>query len=79
MFGIIPDLGDWDTDKARILDSENDPDWKKTLSHLPPVLGAFLLGLVLGVVRERSQSIIPPIIFHIVAAGTALAAAHFAF
>jgi membrane protease YdiL (CAAX protease family) len=49
------------------------------LSHLQPVLGAFLLGLVLGVVRERSQSIIPPIIFHIIAAGTALAAAHFAF
>ena len=34
--GSIPELGDWDTDKARILDSENHPDWKNTLSHLPP-------------------------------------------
>jgi alpha-amylase len=34
--GSIPELGDWDTDKARILDSENHPDWKKTLSQLPP-------------------------------------------
>ena len=49
------------------------------LAHLQPVLGAFLLGLVLGVVRERSQSIIPPILFHIAAAGTAMVAAHIAF
>jgi hypothetical protein len=45
------------------------------LSYLLPVLGAFLLGLVLGAVRERSLSIIPPIIFHIVAAGAAMLAA----
>jgi membrane protease YdiL (CAAX protease family) len=49
------------------------------LSLLPPVLGAFSLGLVFGLVRERSQSIIPPIIFHIIAAGTVLATTHFAF
>ncbi len=52
---------------------------ERPLSHLRPVLGAFLLGLVLGVVRERSQSIIPPMIFHIVAAATVMVAAHIAF
>lgn len=49
------------------------------LAHLQPASGAFLLGLVLGVVRERSQSIVPPVIFHIVAAGTAMVAALITF
>lgn len=52
---------------------------ERPLSHLQPVFGAFLLGLVLGVVRERSQSIIPPMIFHMIAVGTMLAATHIAF
>jgi membrane protease YdiL (CAAX protease family) len=52
---------------------------ERPLSHLQPVLGAFLLGLVLGMVRERSQSIIPPMIFHIVAAAAVMVAAHIAF
>jgi alpha-amylase len=34
--GSIPELGNWDTDKARILGSKNYPVWKNTLSHLPP-------------------------------------------
>ena len=34
--GSIPELGNWDTDKARILNPENHPDWGSTLSHLPP-------------------------------------------
>jgi hypothetical protein len=34
--GSLPELGDWDTDKARILGSQNYPAWEKTLSHLPP-------------------------------------------
>jgi len=34
--GSIPELGDWDPDKARILSSENHPDWENSLSHLPP-------------------------------------------
>ena len=34
--GSIPELGNWDTDKAKILNPENHPDWGSTLSHLPP-------------------------------------------
>jgi len=49
------------------------------LAHLQPALGAFFLGIVFGVVRERSQSIIPPMIFHIVAAATFMVAAHIGF
>ena len=45
--------------------------WSARCRTCMPVCGAFLLGLVLGVVRERSQSIIPPIIFHMVAIGAA--------
>jgi len=51
----------------------------KPLTHLQPALGAFLFGLVLGITRERSQSIIPPIIFHIVAAAGVLAATTISF
>ena len=42
-----------------------------------PALGALLLGIVLGIVRERSQSILPPLVFHIVAAAAVMATAHF--
>jgi membrane protease YdiL (CAAX protease family) len=52
---------------------------ERPLSHLQPVFGAFILGLVLGIVRERSQSIIPPIIFHMIAVGAMLAVPHIAF
>jgi alpha-amylase len=34
--GSIPELGDWDTDEARILGSKNYPVWEDTLTHLPP-------------------------------------------
>jgi membrane protease YdiL (CAAX protease family) len=49
------------------------------LLYVQPALGAFLLGLLLGIARERSLSIIPPILFHITAAGAVLAAVTFAF
>mgnify|MGYP001829246580 CR=1 FL=1 len=52
---------------------------ERPLSLLQPVFGAFLLGLVLGVVRERSQSIVPPMIFHMIAVGTMLVATHITF
>jgi membrane protease YdiL (CAAX protease family) len=42
-------------------------------THLQPALGAFLLGLVFGFVRERSQSIVAPIIFHMVSVAAVLA------
>jgi hypothetical protein len=29
-------LGEWDTDKAKILNSKNYPDWENTISDLPP-------------------------------------------
>lgn len=47
--------------------------------YLLSTLGAFLTGLVLGVVRERSQSIVAPILFHIMAAATVLAALSLTF
>ena len=46
------------------------------LPALQPVFGALLVGLILGLVRERSQSILPPILFQMAAAATYLAAAH---
>jgi membrane protease YdiL (CAAX protease family) len=55
------------------------PILEHPLAHLQPVFGAFLLGLVLGVVRERSQSIIPPMIFHMIAVAVMLAATHITF
>ena len=33
--GSIPELGNWDTDKARILNPENYPDWGSSLPDLP--------------------------------------------
>jgi len=33
--GNIAELGRWDTDKARILDPKNYPDWEGTISDLP--------------------------------------------
>ncbi len=33
--GSNTELGDWDTDKARILNSKNYPDWENTISDLP--------------------------------------------
>ena len=33
--GSIPELGNWDTDKARILAPNNYPDWDGTISDLP--------------------------------------------
>jgi membrane protease YdiL (CAAX protease family) len=47
------------------------------LMHMKPALGAFLMGIVLGIVRERSQSIIPPIIFHALSAATVMATLHY--
>ena len=46
------------------------------LPVLQPVFGALLMGLILGLVRERSQSILPPILFQMAAAATYLAATH---
>lgn len=43
--------------------------------HLQTAIAAFFLGMILGIVRERSQSILPPIIFHVCAAATVMAAA----
>ncbi len=47
--------------------------WEAPRPYLLSTLGAFLLGLVLGIVRERSQSIVVPILFHTIAAATVLA------
>lgn len=33
--GSIPELGNWDTDKARLLKPNNYPDWDQTISQLP--------------------------------------------
>lgn len=33
--GSVPELGNWDTDKARLLAPNNYPDWDQTLSDLP--------------------------------------------
>ena len=33
--GSITELGDWDTDKARILSPNNYPEWNSIISHLP--------------------------------------------
>jgi alpha-amylase len=35
VIGSIAELGDWDTDKARILSSKDYPDWVGTLSNIP--------------------------------------------
>ncbi|MGD8846938.1 MAG: CPBP family glutamic-type intramembrane protease, partial [Desulfobacteraceae bacterium] len=43
-------------------------DWQSAMS----IFSAAVLGLALGMVRERSQSIFPPIFFHMVAASVAL-------
>ena len=45
---------------------------EQPVMHLKPALGAFLLGVVLGIVRERSQSIIPPMVFHILSAAVVM-------
>jgi membrane protease YdiL (CAAX protease family) len=44
---------------------------------LPPIIGTFVMGLIMGLVRERSQSILPPILFQMAAVATYLAATHF--
>jgi membrane protease YdiL (CAAX protease family) len=49
------------------------------LPLLQATVGVFLLGVVLGLVRERSQSILPPIIFHMAAAATFITATHFIY
>ena len=48
---------------------------ERPLYYLYPAIMAFLLGIALGVVRERSQSIIPPIIIHCLAVASAMAIA----
>ena len=50
---------------------------EKPLMILPSVIGIFLMGLIMGLVRERSQSILPPILFQMAAAATYIAATHF--
>jgi len=47
------------------------------LTLLPPVIGTFLMGVIMGLVRERSQSIFPPILFQIAAVAAYFAAIHF--
>ena len=47
------------------------------LPLMQPAVGAFLMGIIFGLVRERSQSILPPILFHMAAAATYIAATHF--
>lgn len=46
---------------------------------LQAALGGLALGIVLGLARERSQSILPPMLLHICAAAVALAAARVLF
>jgi membrane protease YdiL (CAAX protease family) len=46
---------------------------------LRPAAGAFAFGVVLGLARERSQSILPPMLFHMCAAAGVLAAARLVF
>jgi membrane protease YdiL (CAAX protease family) len=49
------------------------------LPLLQPVFAAFLMGLILGLVRERSQSILPPILLQATLAATYIGATHFVF
>jgi membrane protease YdiL (CAAX protease family) len=49
------------------------------LPFLQPVFAAFLMGLILGLVRERSQSILPPILFQATLAATYISATHYVF
>jgi membrane protease YdiL (CAAX protease family) len=46
---------------------------------LPPIIGTFLMGLIMGLVRERSQSIFPPILFQMAAVATYLATTHIVY
>ena len=49
------------------------------LTLLQPAIGVFLLGIIIGLVRERSQSILPPIAYQMVAAATFILTTRFFF
>ena len=61
----------WQTVSATPLESILETPWR----FFQPALGAFGLGIVFGLARERSLSILPPMLLHICAAAVVLAAA----